>query len=59
MEAMIDRWRRNGAYLAAMKSSITNVLKSLLAHLTAPVSGMIDIGQEIHRAHRMFGKYEN
>ncbi len=59
MEAMIDRWRRNGAYLAAMKSSITNVLKSLLDHLTAPVSGMIDIGQEIQRAHRVFGKHEN
>ncbi len=59
MEAMIDRWRRNGAYLAAMKSSITNVLKSLLDHLTAPVSGMIDIAQEIQRAHRVFGKHEN
>jgi len=59
MEAMIDRWRRNGTYLAAMKSSITNILKSLLDHLTTPVSGMIDIGQEIQRAHRMFGKHEN
>ncbi len=59
MEAMIDRWRRNGAYLAAMKSSITNILKSLLDHLTTPVSGMIDIGQEIQRAHRVLGKHED
>jgi len=59
MEAMIDRWRRNSTYLAAMKSSITNILKSLLDHLTTPVSGMIDIRQEIQRAHRMFSKHEN
>ncbi len=59
MEAMIDRSRRNGAYLAALKSAITNVLKSLLDHLTAPVSCMIDIGQEIQRAHRVLGKHED
>ena len=59
MEAMIDRCRRNGAYLAAMKSAITNVLKSLLDHLTAPVSSMKDIGQEIQRTHRVFGKHED
>ena len=59
MEAMIHGWRRNGAYLAAVKRTITNVLKSLLDHFPAAVSSMIDIGQEIERTHRMLSKYED
>ena len=59
MEAMVDRRRRNGSCFTAVKSAVTKVLKSLLDNLTAPVTGMIDVGQEVESTYRLFRKYEN
>ena len=59
MQAVVDRRWCDCAYFTAMKGAVTNILKCLLDDLTPATARMINIAEEVQRAHRVFAEDEH